>query len=111
MVMRAPTRSRSQSLIRVAPVLAVEEQIQGLVPPDQQALAALAEAAVEPPAGDPLVDGLWADPCQGGELLDRQDGGVTVGPVPLEGPAKLVLRQQPLTPAHGNPSYRRGHPA
>src|SRR4051812_48239316 len=59
MVTCSPTRMRSGSFsfIEFAPIVTVEQQVEGFVPPDQEVLAALAEAAVETAFRDPVVDG------------------------------------------------------
>ena len=58
----------------MSPILSVKEDIDRSVAPDQMLLPTLAKGTVEPTFGDPFVDGLLADLCQGCELSDVEDG-------------------------------------
>src|SRR5206468_3764824 len=84
----------------IGPFLAVEEEVDGAVAPDEDVLAALAEGAVEVALGDPLINGLDAQAEQGGQLGGGDDGRVGGARRPAERAGDLLLAQGPLARAH-----------
>src|SRR5262249_52355418 len=99
MVTCSPTRMRS-GLSVIDPLLAVEEEVDGTVAPDEDMLAALAEGAVQPALGDPLINGLHTQAEQAGQLGRGDDDRAREARRPAKRPGDLFLAQRPLARAH-----------
>jgi hypothetical protein len=67
------------------PGRSIENSIEREMAPDQDVFAALAEAAIKPPIGDPEVDRFDRQPEQVRQLLRTQDHGVHRANLTLEG--------------------------